>query len=275
MKAENEEDKDRRGVIEDHPLSAFKVDPIVQRPLTPGRVEQMANNFDYKAFGTPVVSRRSSGMLVILDGQHRIEARRLYNTAVFPAGEFADEMIPVEVFHGITLAQEAEIFIGRNNMRPVSALYKFLVRITAQDADAVAVNALVHKYGWKLGTSGSTGVMTAVTALERAYVRNPWALEQALKVLTEVWNHDGESGDGRIVSGLAHFFDFHKTSVAVDDLVSKMRQIGPASSLIGRARVTQDVLGCGPQRAVAHELTVVYNKYRKNNVLPAVPTGKA
>lgn len=266
--------EDAKGTIERRQLSKLIVDPSVQRSLVPTRVEAMAASFDYAAFGTPCVSARKNGTVVILDGQHRIEARRLYNSSVFPNGEFADEEIEVEVFYNLTPQEEAEIFLGRNNTRPVTALSKFLVRLTAEDPIALGVRDLIKKHGWSLGNPAE-GFMTAVSALERAYNMNQWALDMAIATATGAWGHQVDAGDGRIIAGLAKFYDFHGTAARADDVVNKLKASGTPAAMIGRATTLKAALGCTPAQAVAQEATNIYNSgrrvYRLEAVLGAKP----
>src|SRR4029077_5146505 len=96
-----------------------------QRELTQGRVDRiLGSGFDPELMGYPGVSERD-GHFWILDGQARVGALKQW------LGEWKGQQVQCRVFIGLTVEQEAEIFLELNDFKQVSAFAKFLNAVTA------------------------------------------------------------------------------------------------------------------------------------------------
>ena len=97
-------------------VGELTVDPVVQRTrLSEPKVRKIFANFNPDALGVITVSLRKDLTYVVLDGMHRVEAvRRLTdNTGTMAA----------HVLEGLSLAEEAEIFLDLNFSPGVDVKY--------------------------------------------------------------------------------------------------------------------------------------------------------
>jgi len=239
------------------------------RPIDYPWVEARVEKFDPDKLGVPVVSKRDDGRYACLDGQNRIELCRR-------AG-FGDSKIECQVFHGLTTAQEAALFLGRNDSRQVGTFHKFAARITAGDPDAVHIAALVQRVGWELSFSVGDKRIAAVGALEAVWKSGQldetgWRganLEATLKVLTEAWGYSADAANGHLIRGVGAVIARHGEVLDKRALVHKLAQYrGGALGVLSDARglnayTTGTVAAC-----VAETVVRIYNAHRKTNVLP-------
>lgn len=251
-------------------LSAIHTDHRVNtRTFDPNWVERkLREGFDPNGLGVPIVSHRGEGSYVWLDGQNRGELMRR-------AG-WGDQKIQCRVFYGLTLAQEASLFLVHNDNRQVKPLYKFLARVTAGEPDAVAINRIANSHGWKIGETSSEKGITAVVALDKVFQsdKNPDGgkgnvLELTLRAVTEAWGYKSEAVDGRILVGIGALFNRFGDAIDRAALVKKLAEFpAGASGVLGKARGLQQFQGGTVSHCVAEVIVVAYNSRRRTNTLP-------
>lgn len=255
--------------IEWVPVSAISTDHRVNtRPVDFAWVDKKATEgFDPNRLGVPIVSRRDDGTYVWLDGQNRGELMR--------RSGWGDQKVQCRVFTGLTLAQEAELFLGHNDNRQVKPLHKFLARVTAGDADAVAITKIVESYGWKIQESGASNGISAVRAVESVYLSDRadndrgGVLRVTLRVVTEAWGYRSEAVDGRILQGVGALFNRFGDLIDRAALVKKLAEYpAGASGVIGNARGLQQYQGGTVIHCVAETVHTAYNARRRKNLLP-------
>jgi hypothetical protein len=238
------------------------------RTFDPNWVEKkLREGFNPDGLGVPIVSRRSDGTYIWLDGQNRAELMR--------RAKWGDQKLPCRVFTGLSLAQEAALFLVHNDNRKVEPLHKFLARITAEDPDAVAINRIVEDLGWKIGEGGAKSI-TAVKALDRVYASDKkddgsrgQALELTLRVVTEAWGYKPEAVDNRILGGIGSLINRFGDQIDKASLVKKLAEFpGGASGVIGKARGMQQYQGGTVQHCVGEVIHIAYNARRRTNLLP-------
>lgn len=230
--------------------------------------KKLAEGFNPDGIGIPIVSRRGDGTYIWIDGQNRGELMR-------QAG-WGDQKIQCRVFFGLTLAQEAVLFLVHNDNRPVRPINKFLARVTAEDPTAVAIVRIAKRVGWKVGEAGAEKVIPAAVALEKVYrmdqtEEHPGGdiLELTLRVVTEAWGYKSEAADGRILQGVGALLHRFGDAVNRQTLVKKLAEFpaGP-SGVIGKARGMQSFQGGTVPHCVAEVIVNAYNARRRTNVLP-------
>lgn len=181
--------------IEQVEITGLKVDLRYQRQLSVARVKRMVDEWDDLAAGVIVVSRRSAGdhgHLVLLDGQHRVEAARKLGRT---------HMIAV-VYDGLTLREEARMFTLINAARsPVSAITRFKARLVYGDAKAAKIHGIVNDAGGRI----DSGHIKCVSALELVFDRQgPTVLKRALEILHEAYGAlNGDTVRATLVIALA------------------------------------------------------------------------
>ena len=258
--------------IEWLPVSSVGRDPRINtRPVDSAWVEKrLREGFDPSLLGVPDVSRRSSGEQVWLDGQNRADLIR-------KAG-WVDQKIECKVFTGLTLAQEAQLFLGLNDNRQVKSIYKFLARVTAGEPVAVGITAIAQAAGWTIADTSAEKHITAVRSLERIFhgdqgrdatMQPGRALQLTLRVVSEAWGYRSEAVNGDVLLGIGAVFNRFGNVIDLPALVKKLAELpaGP-SGLLGKARSVRDFKGGTVAHGVSEIVVMAYNTRRRNGSLP-------
>src|SRR5690349_10802536 len=125
-----------------------QLDSRYQRDLDEKRANGMASAIVDDLLGVPVLSRRKSGTVIAIDGQHRI-------TSLQKAGR--NEPILCQVHEGLSLQEEADLFLKLNGQRVAVGKYdKFKASIVAKDPQALSIEKIVSDAGLRI-TRGPSG----------------------------------------------------------------------------------------------------------------------
>lgn len=243
-------------------------DPRVQRKegVDERRVASMAEGFNPAALNVGNLSRRETGSLVIIDSAHRIALCKLVG---HPTMTFI-------IHEGLTLQQEAALFLLLNDFRAPSAISKFLARVVRGDADATAIFGLIESHGWHIQASAEPGCISAVAALQSIYDRaagalppgeRPEIVDWVLGVVTAAWGHDPRGVHNLILTGLAQLRGRFGDAIQRQKLVSDMQHVGPAV-LIGQAKTVQATIGGTHAAAMGRVLAGLHNKRLRTQLLP-------
>ena len=250
------------------PLDALTIDPRTQRQegVNAARAAKIAEEWNPAAAGTLAVSRRHDGSLVCIDGAHRSAAARSLGIPELPA----------LVYSGLTLAQEAALFVELNDFRSPSLLSRMLAGRVAGDPVATDVLNIIERHGWKISCSSDAGHFAAVAAAERVYrngvgVLNPGAypelLDRSMNLLTVAWRHDRESAHQMILLGIAQFLARFGDGVDVAAFALALAQERPYN-IVAKAKGLQSAQGGTVPAALGKVLTGLYNKRRRTGLLP-------
>jgi hypothetical protein len=231
------------------------------------RITRMAADFKPHLLATITASERTDGTVVVLDGAHRTTLCRTVGYT---------KPLNVEVFVGATIAEEAQLFLGRNDNKLVSAISKFQSRVTAGDPVACDIKSLCDEHGWTIGVDSLPGFLAAVDALERVY-RNAGGVlpdgehhaltDRVLATITVAWEWDRKSSDASILLALAQLFGRVGASVDSKKLIAEMQATRPGV-MIGKAKALRDAQGGTVPAAMAKLLTSMHNNKRRTNLLP-------
>lgn len=193
-----------RSTIEWIPASRIGRDERVNtRPADQAWVAKKAREFDWNYLGTIAVSRRDDGTEIPLDGQNRL--------ALMPAIGQPDAEVKCEVFTGLSLAEEAALFLGLNAGRTVRPVSLFLAQVTMGDETAVEVSQIAGDCSWQIGLTKGRSVLQCVSTLTSIHARDrarkgsgeaPRVLRDTLTLITMTWGHDEEGGSESIVKGI-------------------------------------------------------------------------
>lgn len=260
----------QRSTIRTVALDDITIDLAVQRKegVEQRRVDKMTANFQPDALGIFILSQRRNGTLVCLDGMHR-------RAAALAAGW--RHHIDARVFTGLTLSEEAALFLLYNDKKDPSAISRFHARVLADDEVAVDMNRIITEHGWRVGSQKSDkGVLSAIQKAEAIY-RNgsgtlpdsthPNLLNNVLAVITAAWGHDPKGTTQVPLGGTAQLLGRFGKSVDFKKLIDVM-QGNPPERLSGKARMLTDVQGGTTQAAFAKVLVGLYNAKRRTNLLP-------
>ena len=257
-------------VVEEIPASQLQVDPRVQRDgLRINKVMSITNDFNPDALGVISVSRRGSSegeADFIIDGWHRTEAARRKDGS-FP--------MTCHVFTGLTVADEALMFLHLNTSTTPTRLEKFKVRLAAEDPAAQRIQQITSSLGWTVSPQAANGHINAVGALERIDAlsmkleASPHLLDITLRVITQSWGIERYGAQAVILEGIARVFAEYSSKVTFSTLVEKLRERkgGPAA-LHANAQQMAAMRNGRTAMAVAELVVETYNKGAKTRQLP-------
>lgn len=242
------------------------VDPDAQRPLRQGWVDATAPHFDPDKLGIITVNRRNGdGKAYVVDGQHRV--------ALVRAVGWGDQQIHVEIFEGLSQAEEAALFLDRNRRINVSTLDKFRVRVTAGEEVACDIARILRHHGLHIANGPGVGRVNAAVACENVYrggrlgkaKDGPAALSKALKMLVDAYGRDHGNFEGMMVEGLGLVCLRYGSALDAASLTDKLAKAsGGVSGLIGRARSLRDIRGGNSAaHCMAAVLVDLHNKGRR------------
>jgi hypothetical protein len=247
----------------------LSIDREVQRTTMDTRkVERIKAHYNPGALGVITVSRRNKVTVVVLDGQHRVQVVK----------ELTDNEGEVlcHVFEGLTLAEEAQMFLDLNAGNQPSLLDKFRVRVTAGDPAAIAITSIVNAYGWTITSSTQNGTLQCVGALEKIYKLSE-SLEEQLETnllqsiimtVTRAWGHSRDGGNAVILQGLAALISENDINLDLKRLESCLK-VYPGGPLGLHTDATQlaALRKAHVSMAIAEQVTEAYNKGRKTKTL--------
>lgn len=241
-------------------LGDITIDQRVQRGIEHTRVDKIAKAFNWSAFGVPTLSRRADGVLVILDGMHRIEGAK--------AAGFIDATPQIKVHWGLTLEDEAELFLLLNDTRKPLPVDLFKIGVISGDPDLIKMNELIETAGLQVANSGRTA-FRAVSALRRIYSIEPMAAARALDVCVRAWGAHSDSVQGAIYEGLGMFFVRYGDAVNADEMSERLAKYpGGANALLGAARGLSKIRSVSVPNGIADIAVEVYNRLRRTRALP-------
>lgn len=248
-------------------VNELVMDRRVQRSgLDRVKVEVMVREWNPAAQGVVTVSHRKDLSYVIIDGQHRWEAvRRLTDNA---------GTVLCHIFEGLTLVEEARMFLDLNRTTAPRLIDKFKVRLTEEDPAAVEISAILGSYGWVVSAIPANGNINAVGVLERIYKLSlkgevePNLIQSTILVITRAWGNDRAGTQAVIFEGVARLIEEYRDKADLDVLIDKMKtyQGGPLT-LHAEATQLAAIRKGKVSMAVAEILVEAYNKGRRTNVL--------
>lgn len=251
-------------------ISDLNIDPDAQRGLSKQWVQEHLSSFDVDQLGYIVVNKRPNGKHYVIDGQHRVELMR--------AVGWGDQKIHAECFDGLTQAQEAELFIARNDRRAVTTYDRFRIRVTAGEADAVAIDKIVRDHGMTIANQAKDGTIVAVVSLEKVYrgagiaseKDGPQALRNTLKTLVQAWGKNSGSISGDVILGIGLVQLRYNGKIDQSDLVKKLAPFpGGAPGLVGKGKAARDISGRPLAHCVASIVVDQYNRSKRSGKLDA------
>jgi len=244
------------------------IDHRVQRAaISMDKVDAMVKGFDSAAIGLITVSRRENGEQVVIDGWHRVTAvRRLTSNQ----GE-----VPCRIFTGLTLQEEARMFLHLNATNQPKLFDRWKVRVTEGDPVALEATETLRHFGWSVGNQVADGVMVAIGSLERIYSLSekaqiePNLVHAVIMVITRAWGHNRYGVVSPIFEGLGRLIAEHGSKVNLATLISTLKEYkGGPQSLHQEARVLAGLRNIRIPMAVADLVTERYNKGKRTNELP-------
>lgn len=255
-------------------LEDLYVDPNYQNALSRKVVDKIKNAFEPEILGYIYVSKRDDGVLYIIDGFARAIALK----------EMGKKECKVKMFSGLSLRDEAEMYIKCNTMRKKDKTCTiFRASISAEHKDALEVLQIVNKTGYKLSADcippnsrlgrrqQERPTIACIAKIERIYhlKDGPEILRLTLESLRKAAikrhpdNRLGET-DTYVISAAARFLRTYKNceQFSRDHFVDRLARDGFLGIIeAARAARSQNV---DTDKAGLHWLWQHYNKSRPN-----------
>lgn len=242
------------------PLSSMRINPLAQRELNQAWVNKIARAFELEEMGNPVVNHRD-GLFYLIDGQHRIEALKLW---LGPGWE--DQHVECQVYEGLTEQQEAERFLRLQSRLTPAAFDAFRVAVSAGRADEAHISEIITGLG--LSIARSKRGISATGTLKRVYAQGgPAVLERALRLIRDAY---GEAGfDAHIIDGLGLFCRRYPR-VSDERVVKKLSEAsGGAGALLNRANQLRLTTGHPKAQCAAAAVVDIVNRGAGGNKIPS------
>lgn len=235
----------RPSKIQEIALEKMAVSGRIQRELKQHRVEHLLSDFDLDDFGLPVVSWRD-GLYYIVDGQHRIEALKLWLGKGWEI-----QKIECRVHQGLSEAEEADMFLRLNDILIVGAFDKFKNGVTANRPTETAIAKVVADCKLVISKEQVPGAIGAVGTLVRVYTRTDGqVLGRALRIIRDAF---GDSGfEAVVIDGIAHLCHRYNSKLDDDAAVTRLAETrGGVKGLLGKADVLHKQTGQSRAQCVA------------------------
>ncbi|MFH5209225.1 DUF6551 family protein [Antrihabitans sp. NCIMB 15449] len=237
-------------------LDQMKVNPQAQRDLSQSWADELAKDFDPDKMGFIHTSFRD-GWYYVIDGQHRRQAAIAYLGS--------DQQVQCHVYEGLTVEQEAKLFLALNRQRQQGAMSKYKVALTAGSPVECDVDRIARALGLKIGASAQLEEITCVTALLTAYKkRGPGPLAFALRMIRDAYGYDGFKRE--VINGLTLVIDRYGNRVDEQQLIKRLM----ADGLIGLHRRGKDLrnsTGAAAEQCYACAIVESFNRARGGSKL--------
>ena len=232
-----------------------------QRDLASGRTNRIkSTGFDPELMGYPVASHRE-GHYWILDGHARIEALKDW------LGDWQDQQVQCRVFVGLTVEDEAGIFLGLNDFTQVSAYSKFKNAVTNGRSDETDINRIVLAHGLVISRESTRDdSISCASALGRAYRRGgPAVFAQTVRIDRDAYGKPGFISP--VIDGLGMLCTRYNGQLKETDAVTKLGNIrGGVNGLLGRAQTIRKATDAALSEAVAAAAVDIINIGTPNNL---------
>lgn len=246
------------------PVETLEVDHRYQRPLNMTWARQLAATWDDRLMGLFTVSQRD-GAYWLLEGQHRIAALGL-------RGE-AKRKVACLAFSNLDLKEEADIYLGRNNVKLSTTLALFHAKLQADEPAAMEIDRIVtQRHGIKIGATGKNS-MNAIGALNRLY--NWGALSTTFSIWNAAWGDKPDAANrlrSPVILAIGAMSCYYGKLLDHTRLASQIRPYsGPELIHMAQARFAGKASSQheGTYIILVDVFRSVYNHRMKGNSLPA------
>jgi hypothetical protein len=240
-------------------IAEMRVNPRAQRDFRQAHAAEMAANIDLEALGYPVVNRRD-GHYYIVDGQHRIAALKMIG--------WGDQQIQCDCFEDMTEAEEAELFLRRDERKAIGTFDKFRIGMTAEREVELDIDRVVRAQGLCVARAKGSGAISAVGTLKKVYTQAGAAtLGRALRIVRDAY---GDAGlEAPVIMGIGLLCQRYNGTLDDDAAVQRLSNMhAGVSGLLGKAGQIRRSTGNQLGTCVAAAAVEVINAGRGGKKLP-------
>lgn len=236
------------------------------------KLRRMQEAWNPEGFGVPLLSADGADDYKVIDGRHRCTAA----LALF--GPHTEVLC--EVFHGLTQAQEHDLFLARNNQTVISSNDRYPNELGAGRDTAVAVNDVLSKHGLKVGPVGAPDTVRSPGTLVKIYERDGADILDAT-VSALLHSFGVSSIVPAFVDGLAQIFDLYNGDVRnlgpmnrpfMGVALSQIKGANPWASAVNSVKAAQAAKGGSAVGHAARFMVDAYNLHAKDIGEPVLPS---
>lgn len=252
----------------DVPVGQLTIDDRVQRAnFSNARVIKIVRDFNPDALGRATVSDRGHGELIVLDGQHRIEAIRRRTDGL--------GSMPCKVYSGLSLQEEAKLFLDLNDGKMPTLFDRYRVSVTGDDETTVAIDRIVHSHGLTVSQGHASyakrGTINAILALRKVYSLQVFpegeedetvsVLDWTLRTITGAWGNEAAGLVTAVLEGTGRLIYRYWATIELDRLEKAMQTFpGGPVALLAQARQMSSLNRLKVWQNVGQLLVNSYNK---------------
>jgi hypothetical protein len=237
-------------------LGQMKVSPLAQRKFRQHWCNKILAAFDLDQLGTPELSFRD-GCYFIVDGQHRIEALKVWNG---PGWE--DVAIDTFVWSGLTETEEAKLFRALNRRLNPDAFSDFKIAIVAGEPIQSEIEAIANSEKLVISTDNVKGSIHCPGTLMRVFQRDgAVAMRKALSVIRDAF---GDTGfEAQVIDGMGLLCHRYNGVLDPQFAIESLRRInGGVKGLLNSANVLREKTGNPKNGCVAAAAVIAINRDR-------------
>ena len=232
----------------------IRVDRTYQRSnvKTKAKIRDIAANWNWQSCNAISVMERPDGLLVAVDGQHRL-------LASWKRSDITE--LPCMVFRSSDIADEASAFIELNtNRKPVSAFSKYRAKLVAGDEVASKITAIALANGITVREDGNQAAATScIATMQRLLMDNESRFEKVFAVAADLAKADETSITAILLDGLTVIDNKCPGGLSSKRLLARVAQVG-ATLLVDSATKMSYRVGKGGSRVWAEGMIEILNR---------------
>lgn len=241
-------------------ISDMRIPPalVTQREFRKAHGDRLAAELDLNKIGFPIINHRD-GIYWVLDGQHRIYALKQWG--------FEKDALECEVYEGLSDAEMADIFLGRDARKAISPYDKFHVACTAGHKRESDVRRAVEANGLRISRAADEGCISAVTTLCKVYDTSGGdhtgevIVGQVVRTLKNAFSGDAAAFDRTLIESLGLVYNRFNGKTNERDLASRLAAIPHGvPGLLRKIQSTQARIGNSKAQCGAATIVDIYNR---------------
>jgi len=226
-----------------------------QRHLSIKHIQRLIDNFDLYQINPVKVSRRD-GLNMVMNGQHTIES---------VVGVSGSRETPVwcMIYDDLEYEKEAIIFANQQkHVKQLSSYEIFMAQIEAGSDAQIIIKSLVESYGLILSSVHTSGVISAVSCLQKLFDKHGYhVLDRVLRLCVSTWEGSPSSLSANMMNGVAKLVTLYGDSLKDEIFQEKAGALSARE--IGRIARDRHAGSLG----YAEALLITYNKKIKSGGL--------
>jgi hypothetical protein len=246
-----------------------------QREQRPGRIRQMAENFNPDYFGILTLSKRGEDMELGPNGETHACIDGGQRLGIYQYLGWLDDLIPANVYYGLTVAEEARMFVAMNRDRiAVLPMSIFMGKVTGSVQESVDLYNAITEAGAHIAVNMASEkcAFRAIVEAERVQkVAGTEVVHMAMLACVKAFGDDDGGISGKIFAAVAYLLMHFGRIINMTRLIDKLCGMNQ-DELLHQGKMLKAVGGKGQNVVhIATAISMEYNRNLRTNRLPDVP----